>query len=458
MTEVKEKNAVTQNACKLCTPLGACLAIKGIKGAMPLLHGSQGCATYIRRYMISHFKEPIDIASSNFSEDTAIFGGGENLKLSIDNIRKQYNPLVIAIPTTCLSETIGDDVDMIIKEYMKEHNAEDLPYFVNISTPSYKGTHIDGFHETVLSVVQQFTDNKAIYNNKNIKQVNIFPGMVSAADIRYLKEITTDFEISYYMLPDYSDTLDGPLWSEYQKIPEGGTKIEQIKKMITSSASLEFGSIIKNKTSAAKVLHSNNKIPYFNIPLPIGINQTDKYFDILEKISGNNIPAKHNAERNRLIDSYADGHKHTFGVKAAIYGEEDLVVSLASFLSEIGIIPVLCASGGKSGYMEEEILNNISDQNLNEEIIVKDGCDFHEIENEIKNLNPDIIIGNSKGYSISRKLDIPLIRLGFPIHDRFGGQRILHLGYRGAQQLFDRIVNVIIEKKQSKSPIGYTYM
>jgi len=38
----------TQNACKLCEPLGACFVFRGIEGAIPLLHGSQGCATYIR--------------------------------------------------------------------------------------------------------------------------------------------------------------------------------------------------------------------------------------------------------------------------------------------------------------------------------------------------------------------------------------------------------------------------
>ena len=72
----------TRNACKLCTPLGACLAFAGIEGARPILHGSQGCATYIRRYMISHFKEPIDIASSSFGETSAIFGGSENLRMA----------------------------------------------------------------------------------------------------------------------------------------------------------------------------------------------------------------------------------------------------------------------------------------------------------------------------------------------------------------------------------------
>jgi nitrogenase molybdenum-iron protein NifN len=39
-----------------------------------------------------------------------------------------------------------------------------------------------------------------------------------------------------------------------------------------------------------------------------------------------------------------------------------------------------------------------------------------------------------------------------------GGQRILHIGYRGAQRLFDEIVNTIIARSQSSSPIGYSYM
>ncbi len=65
----------TRNACKLCAPLGASLVFRGIEGAVPFLHGSQGCATYMRRYIISHFREPMDIAASGFSESSAIFGG-----------------------------------------------------------------------------------------------------------------------------------------------------------------------------------------------------------------------------------------------------------------------------------------------------------------------------------------------------------------------------------------------
>ena len=100
----------TCNPCKLCAPLGAALAFMGVEGAIPFIHGSQGCATYIRRYLISHYREPIDIGSSSFSEETAVFGGESNLKAGLANIIRQYKPRMIGIATSCLSETIGDDV------------------------------------------------------------------------------------------------------------------------------------------------------------------------------------------------------------------------------------------------------------------------------------------------------------------------------------------------------------
>ena len=89
---------------------------------------------------------------------------------------------------------------------------------------------------------------------------------------------------------------------------------------------------------------------------------------------------------------------------------------------------------------------------------MKEGFDFAEIAEAAPELKPDFLIGSSKGYSIARRLKVPLIRVGFPIHDRIGGQRVLHLGYRGAQELFDRIINALLEVKQETSPIGYSYL
>ena len=442
----------TRNACKLCAPLGASLVFRGIEGAVPFLHGSQGCATYMRRYIISHFREPMDIAASGFSESSAIFGGGENLRRGLQNVSAQYKPSMIGVATTCLCETIGEDVAAMVREYQEAQIDLPTPQLVHVSTPSYIGTHVDGFYAAVRSVVATL----ATPEPEPSHHVNLFPGMVSTADIRYLKEIAEDFELSSIVLPDYSETLDGPALDAYERIPAGGTPIQGIRSAAGARASIEFGRSIRQRDTAAAFLESTFGVRAHRLGLPIGINETDRFFSTLKDIADRPVPRQHEMERGRLIDSYVDGHKYVFGKRAIVYGEEDLVVGLAALLAEIGIIPVLCTSGGKSGALRQAITEIApSSPGVTE---VCDDTDFMSIGEKAKLLKPDLLIGNSKGYGIARDLGIPLVRVGFPIHDRIGGQRILHLGYRGTQQLFDRIVNALLEYKQQTAEVGYSYL
>jgi nitrogenase molybdenum-iron protein NifN len=453
----------TRNTCKLCAPLGASVVFKGIRGCVPMIHGSQGCSTYIRRYLISHYREPVDIASSNFSEESTIFGGNKNFNAGIDNIINQYHPEVIGIASACLSETIGEDIPGLIFEYKTINCEKPLPFLVHASTPSYQGTHIDGFHEAVLATVASFAINDPAKDH-----INIFPGFVSPEDIRHLKEILNDFGLDYVLFPDYSDTLDNPHWKEYQLISEGGTTPQDLQRTGSAKASIELGFVqnyggiqgrVRNNKmalTAGQLLEKNFDVPCKTLGIPIGIKETDRFFDLLEVLSGIPTPENHKRERGRLIDAYVDGHKYLFGKRAIVFGDEDMVIGLVSLLEEIGIETVLVASGGESGKLREEI-TRITDGKRKDMQVIK-GMDFESINDMIDELKPDLMIGNSKGYYISHRLGIPLIRVGFPIHDRFGGQRVQHLCYKGTQQLFDRITNALIEYKQEQSPIGYKYI
>jgi len=453
----------TRNACKLCAPLGAAIAFKGVRGCVPIIHGGQGCATYIRRYLISHYKEPVDIASSNFSEEATIFGGGANCHQAIDNVIRAYKPEVIAMSTTCLSETIGDDVKLYIRNYTEGKDKEELPYFITASTPSYQGSHMDGFHEAVAATVKSLAQG-----GEKGEHLNLFPGFVSTEDLRQLKQLFHDLALDIVLLPDYSETLDNPIWKTYKRIPDGGTPVQKIQTAGSASASLELGTIlnagslsgrVKSKnlsTSGASYLENEFGVKKYQLPMPIGVNLTDKFFETITEVTGKETPEIYAGQRGRLIDSYADGHKYIFGKKAVVYGEEDFVVAMTSFLDEIGIDVVLAASGGESGMLAEEIKKYCPERG--DKILAKNGWDYEKIHEWCQQNKPDIMIGNSKGYYIARELEIPIVRCGFPIHDRIGGQRIKHLGYAGTQELFDTIVNAIIEYKQDHSTVGYKYM
>jgi nitrogenase molybdenum-iron protein NifN len=448
---MSQDHHATTNACKLCAPLGACLALRGIEAAVPFLHGSQGCATYIRRYLISHFREPVDVAASSFDESATIFGGANNLKRGLQNVTKQYKPGLIGIATTCLAETIGEDVPMILSEYRNQADGSPdcSPELIHISTASYRGTHAEGYHDTVLAITEALAEGGAADDH-----VNVFPGMVSPADLRYLKEMFEDFGLRATILPDYSETLDGPQLDEHQKIPPGGTSKTEIHAMGRARASIEMGRTLSRVRTAAAFLEEKFGVPRHNVGWPIGVNETDRFFHLLSELSAKPAPDKHRRERGRLIDSYVDGHKYVFGRRAIVYGEQDLVVGITAILAEIGVQPVLCASGGESGWFARAI-QGVADEA--EEPLVREGVDFADIREEAMKLSPDFLIGSSKGYALARELDIPLIRVGFPIHDRIGGQRILHLGYRGAQALFDAVSNTLLARAQERSPGGYSY-
>jgi nitrogenase molybdenum-iron protein NifN len=184
--------------------------------------------------------------------------------------------------------------------------------------------------------------------------------------------------------------------------------------------------------------------------------QTDRLMEIFSELSGLPLPGQLAGERGRLIDSYIDGHKYVFGKKAAIYGEADFICAVAAFLEEIGMVPAVCATGAKAADLKQSLERLLENTHPGMQAI--DDTDFASLEGICKEAGVDILIGNSKGYWLARRLGIPLVRAGFPVHDRIGGQRLAHLGYTGAQQLFDRIVNTMIEHQQNSSPVGYSYM
>ena len=123
--EIKERNALTVNPAKTCQPIGAMYAALGIHGCLPHSHGSQGCYAYHRSALTRHYKEPVMAATSAFTEGASVFGGQANLLQAIDNIFTVYNPDVIAVHTTCLSETIGDDIPQIINKAMADGKIPD---------------------------------------------------------------------------------------------------------------------------------------------------------------------------------------------------------------------------------------------------------------------------------------------------------------------------------------------
>ena len=218
---IVEREALTIQPAKTCQPIGAMYAALGIHRCLPHSHGSQGCCAYHRSALTRHYKEPVMAATSSFTEGSSVFGGQANLMEAIGNIFSIYNPDVIAVHTTCLSETIGDDVPQIIAKARDEGKIPKGKYVIHASTPSYVGSHVTGFANMVKGMVQEF----AAPTNEKSRRVNIIPGFVEPSDMTELKRIASLMGVSATLFPDTSEVLDTPQTGRYEMYPRGGTTI-----------------------------------------------------------------------------------------------------------------------------------------------------------------------------------------------------------------------------------------
>jgi nitrogenase molybdenum-iron protein NifN len=431
--------SVSENPCHMCMPIGGILPLKGVEGAMVLIHGSQGCSTYMRRTIAEHFNEPIDVASSALNEKGTVYGGEANLKKALDNIRKVYEPKLVGVLTTCLAETIGEDVERLAAEYLAERGLDDL-VIVPVPTPGYGGSQADGYYLALRQIVATLAAPAPRHG-----RINVIAANVSPADLREIKRLLAAMGVEYTLLPDFADTLDRPYADTYTKMAPGGTPLAAIRAMSGAAATVELGATVPPALSPGQLLADEYGVPLYRLPLPIGLAGNDAFFRALRDITGRKVPASILAERGRLLDAMVDSHKHNAAGRSVIFGEPELVYAVTAVCLENGVWPVVVAAGGMTAEAEELFRAALAASPEPCQCLA--ATDFTEIRRYSAAGGANIAIGPSDGRYLTEREGIPLVRLGFPILDRVGGQRILSVGYSGTALLLDRLTNTLLDAK-----------
>ena len=419
----------------MCQPMGAVQALLGVNDTMPLIHGSQGCGTYMRFQLTRHFREPIEVASTSMSEKTVIYGGEFNLMKALKNVTEKQSPSIIAVTSSCLTETIGEDMEGIIEKFKEANLDQDLPIIIPISTPSYVESHVEGYNRTIKALVEHLAV-KSVGNEK----INIITGNISPADVREVKNILSDLNCENIILTDTSKNLDAPLSESALDLYKDGTTIEEIEDTANSLGTIALS---KHMDSAAIYLEKQFGVKSISGPLPLGIENTDKFIGSVCKLGELEVPETIKRDRGRLIDAMVDAHSYNYHRKVAIFGDPDFVSGMTRFTCEMGMIPSVVCTGTKSKRFIEDI-QIISDEKKVSPVILAGG-DLYDMHREIKEVGADILVGNSYGASMAKEEDIPLFRVGFPIFDRLGAQRIFTLGYKGGINFVDQLTNTMLD-------------
>jgi len=423
---IESKKACAVNPLKMSQPLGASFAFLGLDACMPVMHGSQGCTSFGLVLLVRHFKEAIPLQTTAMNEVTSILGGYDNIEAALLNIRKRAAPRVIAICSTGLTETKGDDVDGFIATVRKRRPELNDTEIIYASTPDYVGGFEDGYKHALTAIVKTLVKPLPVIAD----QVTLLPGShLSPADIDELREIIEAFGLSSIVLPDISGSLDGHMAPDWRGTTLGGTTLEQIRGAGASALTLGVG---EQTREAAEALQGIAGTPLEIFDRLTGLEANDRFLFRLAQFSGRAVPAKYRRQRSQLLDAMLDGHFYTGGIKVAIAAEPDLLLAVGSLLHEMGAELHCCISTTKSA--SHALLPAAT-------VILGD---LEDLERGAADC--DLLVTHSHGRQAAQRLNKPLMRIGFPVFDRVGNAHRCQVGYRGTMALIHEVANLMIEQ------------
>lgn len=425
---IHPQKAAAVNPLKSSQPLGAALAFLGVNNTMPLFHGTQGCTSFALVLIGRHYKEVIPIQTTAMDEVAAILGGADHLEEAILNLKKRTNPALIAVCTTALAETRGEDFDGDIK-LIAARRGEDLAgtEIVLAHTPDFDGSIEQGWSKAVTAIITGVVRTgpaERVAPNR----INILPGShLTVADLEAIRDTVEAFGLEPTILPDISGSLDGKVAERWMPTTDGGTPVEDIRVMGRAVHTIAIG---EHMRAPADALRARTNVPYTLFPTLTGLAVSDRFVALLAELSGRPVPARVRRARAQLEDAMLDGHFHFGGKRVAIAGEPDLVYAMARFFTGLGA-EVSCAvsSTGSS-----PILQAVPAA----EVVVGDLDDF-----ETRAEGCDILVTHSHGRQASERLGIPLMHIGFPIFDRLGAQHRHTALYEGTRDLVFEVANIV---------------
>jgi nitrogenase molybdenum-iron protein NifN len=425
--------AAAVNPLKMSQPLGASYAFMGMNRCMPVMHGSQGCTSFGLVLLVRHFREAIPLQTTAMNEATTIMGGYDNVEKAVLNIRQRAKPELIAICSTGLTETKGDDVGGYLELLRQKHPEVADTALVHVSTPDYVGAFQDGWAKAVTGLIAALVEPAP---RPGAGQVNVLPGChLTPGDLEEIREIVEAFGLRPVILPDVSGSLDGHMSDEFSPTTMGGTTLAQARSMGASQFTLAIGEQMR---PAAEALHRKTGVPYAVFDRLSGLGPMDAFISELSRLSGLAVPLKYRRQRSQLLDAMLDAHFSIGGKRIVIGAEPDLLWTLATTLTELGAQISAAITTTQSPLLERLPVADVVIGDLEDLEKAAAGC--------------DLMITHSHGRQAAARLGIPFHRAGLPMFDRLGAGHRMTVGYRGTRELLFEIGNIFLASAHEHGP------
>lgn len=432
----QSKKACAVNPLKISQPLGGALAFMGVQNCMPVLHGSQGCASFGLVLLVQHFRESIPLQTTAMNEVATILGGLDNIEQAILNIVKRANPEVIGICSTGVTEIKGDDVEGYLKLVRKRRPELGDLGIVYISTPDFKDAFQDGFAKATEKLIETFVPLKDFGPKRTAHKLNVLAGChLTPGDIDELRDVIEAFGLEPTFLPDLSGSLDGHVPEDFTPMTLGGTSKQAIAAMGAAAWTVAIGEHMRD---AAAALRARCGVPFVVFNRLTGLGSVDEFMSFLARISGRPVSLKYRRQRAQLVDAMLDGHFYFGGKRVAIAAEPDLLWSVGWWLTEMGATLQAAVTTTHSPLLEKLPIEEALIGDLEDLERAATGC--------------DLIVTHSHGRQAAQRLGIPHYRMGLPMFDRLGAAHEVSVGYRGSRNLVFAIGNIFMAQAPEPRP------
>jgi len=425
------------NPLKTCQPIGASLAFLGLADCLPLEHGARGCTSFNKLFFMRHFNEPIALQTTAMDMITTVLGADSNVIEALATICARDKPKLIGLISTGLSSMQGTDMLRTVVEFRAAH-----PEYAEVKVIVAPATDTLGCLESGFALaVEAIIDDTAPSRSpvRQPRQVNVLTSaMLTPGDIEEIKSWIEAFGLTPIVLPDIADSLDGHLIDAgFSTLSYGGTTLEDIARLGQSAATLVIG---RSLDRTANLLRERTGIADYRFPSLMGLAASDAFSDALGAIAGVAMPAKIARRRAQLLDAMVDCHFQLGGARVAIAADPDLLASQVGFFAEMGAEVVAAVSSTRAAHLSELPLDSV---------VIGDLEDLEWLGRERQ---ADLIVTNSHGVDIAKRLGTALLRAGFPIYDSYGAHAETFVGYAGGRRTLFRTADLLAANFQELRP------
>jgi nitrogenase molybdenum-iron protein NifN len=405
------------NPIRLSQPMGATLAFLGVDRCMPLMHGAQGCTSFAKVYFTRHFCEPIPIQTTAVTDITAMLDGGDySIVEAVKNIAGKTAPALIALYTTGLTETKGDDIRRIASQV-------DYP-LIWVNTPDYDGGLESGWALATRALIEQLTETAAKADDN---KVVLLPHVsLQPLEVEKIKAFIAAFGFEVLAIPDLSTSLDGHLGEKQSAISSGGITLEEIRALADAGLVISVGESMLPCVQALQL--KNPRIRHLHFPHLSGLPATDVMAERLLMETGFTQPGAEIVRwRKRLQDAMLDCHFALGQTRILAVGEPDFLAGVCHLLNEAGAKVAVALSTVNSPQLQELPAKLVLVGDL------EDAENLHDTY--------DLIIGNCHVEALAHRCHKGVVVRGFPDWETLGSQLKSDVLYEGGTCFLFEVAN-----------------